>query len=156
MITIGQTPLANLLEDLLGREVNLQPVDKVEPHEATYRGMVTDEDDLVAVIGSDLEFAHTTGAALALIPAGRLDGLDQPDDVLLEIYTEVANVMSRLVNEATIYRTRLDPGVTHSTEALEEVIKSGSMIEACTATIAGYGTGNLGIWYNPPAEAFHG
>lgn len=154
-ISIGQVPLAQLLEELLGRDVTMQPVEQVDAHPATYRGMVTDSDDLVAVIGSDLEFAHAAGAALALIPAGRLDGLDQPDDVLLEIYTEVANVMSRLVNEATIYRTRLDPGIVHSPEALQATMSDGSLIEACAVTIGGYGSGNLGIWYNPPPDAFH-
>lgn len=147
-VTINQTHIADLLSDLLGRGVEATPADTVEPHHATFRGMVTNEDKLVAVIASDLSFAHRAGAALAMIPATTVEEKgDNVDPDLVAFYLEVANVMGRLVDEATPMRVRIDPNMEHSIEAMESIVAQGSVVSASEATIDGYGTGAIGVWY---------
>jgi hypothetical protein len=147
-VTITQESVTRLIENLIGREVTAAPGEPFELHPATSRGLVSDRDVLVAVIGSDLSFAHRAGAALAMIPAGRLADIgSEPDSELLAIYTEVANVLSRLVNEASPTRVRLDPAMPHTDEAFRQVVAEGSELFAYTITIAGYGSGQLGVWW---------
>jgi len=106
------------------------------------------DDTLVSAVATDLDFAHRSGAALAMMPAAQADEAgDKPVELLLDVYTEVVNVLARLVNEATPSRVRLDPGLQHSDEALQQIIEKSSPIISCTVTIAGYGTGQLGVWY---------
>ncbi len=151
--TIPETAIAEILTNLLGRDVNAVTAEAVSPHNETARGLVTNEDQLVAVIGSDLEFAHRSGAALALIPASRVENRGtSPDADLLDLYREVANVLSRLVDEATPMRVRLDPGIEHAPESLKAIVAEGSLLTACETTISGYGTGNLGVWFRNPTE----
>jgi hypothetical protein len=139
--------VSELLESLLGKEVFSVEAPSFEPHSATLRGLVTDEDNLVAVIGSDLSFAHLSGACLALIPRGRAeDAGDQPDEDLLEVYGEVANVFSRLVNESSSRRVRLDPSMTHEEGDLRSIIASGTAILSAKVDIDKYGKGNVAVW----------
>ena len=146
-VTIENNNVADMLAGLLGREVLGAPSEGMQPHPATYRGLVTNENALMVVIGSDLEFAHRSGAALAMVPAASVeDKGDSPDSDLLEFYDEVANVLSRLVNEAVSVRLRLDPGMEHPAETLESIVAGGDRIVACQASIEGYGSGSLGIW----------
>lgn len=144
---IEDEKVQTLLSDLIGREVELEPITVVEPHSVTARGLVTDDDDLVAVIASDLEFAHRSGAALAMMPANTVAFVDDVDDDLMAIYQEVANVVSRLVNEAMQpVRVRLDPDLDHSLESLQEIVVNGHIMSAVSANIEGYGNGRLGVW----------
>jgi hypothetical protein len=148
-VAIEQDTISHLLGHLLGRSVDASAAPVVQPHPATCRGLVSDEDKLVAVIGSDLAFAHNAGAALAMLPPARLDDLaGAPDTEILAIYTEVANVLSRLVNEAAPGRVRLDPSLEHPDEALQRVIATGEPIMSSSVSIAGYGPGQLAVWYN--------
>jgi hypothetical protein len=147
-VTIRQDSITRLLEELLGRDVTVTAGGASAPHPATLRGLVTDGDVLVAVLGGDLPFAHRSGAALAMIPAGKLDEIDdEPDTDILAIYTEVANVLSRLVNEASPNRVRLDPAMQHDPDALQRIVDQGQPLISCTVGIAGYGSGELGAWW---------
>ncbi len=147
-LDIEDGQVGKLLSDLLGREVVVNPVDTVQPHSATARGLVTDEDELVAVIASDLAFAHRSGAALAMIPSTSVsDEPGDPDEELMEVYQEVANVVSRLVNEAAPSRVRLDPNMDHPIEALEAIVVDGSVASSVSTDIEGYGLGKLGVWH---------
>lgn len=147
-LDIEDGQVQKLLSDLLGREVIVSPADVVEPHSATARGLVTDEDELVAVIASDLPFAHISGAALAMIPSSAVeDAGDDPDEELMEVYQEVANVVSRLVNEASPARVRLDPNMDHAIEALQAIVVDGSVASSVSTEIDGYGLGRLGVWH---------
>ncbi|MEM9563902.1 MAG: hypothetical protein AAGA93_14875 [Actinomycetota bacterium] len=140
--------VGELLTNLIGREITAGPTDSVDPHPATIRGLVTNENQLVAVIGSDLDFAHRTSAALAMIPAGRCDDAgDTPDDDLLDVYREVSNVLSRLIDEATPMRVRLDPGMDHDLDAMQAIVAAGSPMALCEAQVDGYGSGRFGVWY---------
>jgi len=140
--------VVDLLGGLIGRAVTGTVVDSVEPHPDTMRGMVTNENQLVAVIGSDLDFAHRTSAALAMMPADRCDHAGaRPDEDLLEIYREVSNVLSRLIDEATPMRIRLDPGIAHELDAMRALTTTGAEILACEVTVEGYGSGRFAVWY---------
>lgn len=147
-VAMQVTDVGELLSSLIGREVTATMVDSVDPHPATMRGMVTNDNQLVAVIGSDLDFAHRASAALAMIPVGRCeDAGDQPDSDLMEVYREVSNVISRLVDEATPDRIRLDPGMDHEHEAMQVIIAAGSPMVICETVVDGYGSGRFAVWY---------
>lgn len=147
-VTIAATSIADILTKLVGRDVDTSPSDAVATHVATYRGLVTNDGDLVAVIGCDLDFAHRSAAALAMIPAGSVsDEAKESNPELIEIYGEVANVISRLVDEATPVRVRLDPAVSHPADSMTTIVNRGSCAVACTASIEGYGSGSLGVWH---------
>ena len=140
--------VGGLLTNLIGREITAGATESVEPHPATMRGLVTNENQLVAVIASDLDFAHRTGAALAMIPAGRCeDAGDNPDSDLLEVYREVSNVISRLIDEALPMRVRLDPGMDHELEAMQAIVATGNVMAMCEAQIDGYGSGRFAVWH---------
>jgi len=147
VLTIDLSNVSHLLRGLIGRDVQVQAVDAVDVHPSTVRGLVTDDNQLVSVIAGDLAFAHMSGAALAMIPMGVVEAAgNQPDADLIEVYGEIANVLSRLVNEARPDRVRLDPGMTHSDEALAAIMSSGHLMVGCELTFEGYGPGKLAIW----------
>lgn len=139
--------IGRLLGGLFNREVSTEKLDAMAPHPAACFGLVDNENQLRYVIGSDLAFAHRSGAALAMIPVGAAEdaGIDDPDEDLLECYREVANLTSRAVNEASDERIRLDPGMTHDPAAIETLISTGTGM-LLEVAIAGYGNGHLGIW----------
>lgn len=147
-VEIPNQKVETLLNDLLGRQVDVHDIELVEPHSSTARGLVDDEDNLVAVIAGDLAFAHLTGAALAMVPAAKAnEAVDDPDEELMEFYIEVANVLSRAINEAMQpVRVRIDPGMDHAVEDLQKLVARGDIVTSVSAYIEGYGDGRLGIW----------
>ena len=77
-ITIKDQEVQKILAGLLGRDVAVSAVDDpVRPHSSTARGLVTDDDQLVAVIATDLLFAHRSAAALAMMPAASIAAWDR-------------------------------------------------------------------------------
>ncbi len=150
-LTVEAKKLGLLLEKLLNRDVTAVDTDKVDAApEATY-GLVDDKNNLVAVIGADLAFAQRSGAALAMIPAGGIPAEGEPPDPdLIEIYHEVINVISRLINEAqhraTLGRLRLDPDLTHDAAELAGAVNSGEPVVVAECDISGYGPGKVGVW----------
>lgn len=138
--------VVGLLNDLLGARVTTRGAETLELHPATCRGLVNNDDRLVGMIGSDLDFAHRSGAALAMIPAQVvLDHGRHLDEELLEYYLEVANVLSRVVNESAAHRLRIDPGMDHSPEDLGRILHTGD-VRLFTVSIEGYGEGTFGFW----------
>jgi hypothetical protein len=147
-VAVQIAEVGQLLTTLVGREVTAVACDSIDPHPAATRGLVTNDDRLAAVIAGDLDFAHRSGAALAMIPASRCDETgDQPDPDLLEVYREVSNVISRLVDEAVPGRVRLDPSLDHPAEAMRAIIAAGTPMVRCEVTIDGYGSGRFGVWH---------
>ncbi len=137
-----------LLEKLIGKGVSQSEPSSKEIHPSTLRGLVTDENELVALIGSDLAFAHFSGAALAMVPLDAVDAdATSPDEDLLEVYGEVANVLSRVVNEALPERVRIDPGIVHPIEELANIIRQGELAFGRSVSIDGYGAGVLAVWH---------
>lgn len=148
MTALPPTPeIDRLLCGLFNRDVSTEKLDAMSPHPEACFGLVDNDNQLRYVIGSDLAFAHRSGAALAMIPVGAAEdaGVDDPDEDLLECYQEVANMTSRAVNEASDERVRLDPGIAHDRAAIETLIATGAGV-LLDVTIAGYGNGHLGIW----------
>jgi hypothetical protein len=145
---INAANVAHVLEGLLSKSVKVCDAAPFAPSAATWRGLVTNDNVLVGVIGGDLAFAHKAGAALAMIPAGAVeDHGDAPNEEWLEFYAEVANVLSRVVNEAAPSRVRIDPGLTHDPDALQAVLAAGPGL-TLAVEIQGYGSGTVGIWTN--------
>lgn len=147
-VAVQVKEIEEMLANLIGRDVTVTEADSVETHPVTVRGLVTNENQLAAVIGSDLEFAHRSGAALAMVPAGRCEDADgEPDEDLILAYREVSNVLSRLIDEAVPVRVRIDPGMTVAEEAMAQVVAAGSVLTMCEVSIEGYGGGRFGVWY---------
>ena len=146
--SIRSENIEHVLRKLLDRDVSVvRSEPRISLHEATLRGLVTDENDLVGVIGADMDFAHTSGAALAMVPPGYLEDLEgeEVDGELLEFYVEVANVLSRLLNEASPERVRIDPAIDHPPESLLSLVADASGV-AALVDIDGYGTGTVSLW----------
>jgi len=141
----SQTDLQKLLSSLLAKDVQLTAASAFAPHPSTALGLIDNQDNLAYVLGSDLAFAHRSGAALAMIPAGGIDSVDEPDEDLIEVYHEVANVISRAVNESSPTRVRLDPGIDLGADLLVSAV-TGKPSATFAVTVDGYGDGTLGIW----------
>ena len=137
--------LSKMLGDLLGKTVTLTPADRFSPHAAASHGLIDNDDSLVYVIGADLAFAHRSGAALAMIPAGAVDSVTVPDGDLLENYQEVANVLSGIVSEVAHTRVRLDPTMDQQAPEIAGTTVSGTAV-TFLVSVDGYGDGCLGIW----------
>lgn len=139
--------VASLLSGLLGRQVQATVAPTGQLHPATLCGLVDDSNTVISVIAADLEFAHRTGAAIAMMPLASADevGYGQPDQDLIENYHEVANVFSRAVNERSPSRLRLDPGLDHDRSELVGVIQAGTGA-VYSVEVAGYGTGHVAVY----------
>ncbi len=146
-LVLESRDVQRLLRKLLNRSVKVTLSKERPEHPATRRALVNDDNALVAVIASDLAFAHRAGAALALMPSPTVATVgDEPDEDLVENYIEIANVLSRLVNEASRARVRIDPGLTVPADQMQ------ALISACGCTafhvdIEGYGTGDLAVFH---------
>ena len=143
---IVEEEVRHVLAGLLGQTISLSHCNAVDLHPQTRRGLLTDNNALVGVIGGDLAFAHNAGAALAMVPKAQVEAAGTtPDEELMEFYIEVANVLSRLVNEAGPTHIRIDPGLEISGELFDGAIARSSL-HAHTVDIDGYGPGNVGFW----------
>ncbi len=152
-VIIEEDKIERMLESLLGCDVAISESSHVRPHSSTARGLVTNENRLVAVIACDLPFAHRSGAALSMIPASDdLGDATEPDDDLLLFYNEVANVMSRLLNEAMPARVRMDPDIDHELKDLQAIVSKGQISATVEVEIEGYGPGQLGMWHLPDID----
>ncbi len=145
--TIDAGNIQKILANLINDGTNVVPADDITTHPATYRGLVNDDDELIGVIAADLAFAHRSGGALAMIPAGTVNEADEnePVSTWLEAYNEVANVLSRVANEASGQRLHIDPGISHDAEICEGLMSSVDKV-IVEATIPQYGPGKIGFW----------
>ena len=135
--------VARILKKLVGREVTVTEGGDFEILPQSRAGLVDDDDRLVGLIAADQPFVHMTGAALAAVPGGVVaDHGDELNEEWLEFYREIANVLSRAVNEAMARRIRLDPGMDHDDAALDAVKASG-VLTSFAVSIDGYGDGNV-------------
>lgn len=147
-VAIDAPLVARLLKGLLNRPVSVSETGSFESHPATRCGLVTNDDRLVGLIAADLAFAHRAGASLAMIPAGAVeDQGNSVEEIWIEFYREVANVLSRTVNEASPQRVRIDPGISHAPDDLAGVEAAGGLT-ALAVSIDGYGDGNLLVGVN--------
>lgn len=151
-----QEGVRDLLKDLVGTGV---AVDKTTPlvfdDEDNIRGVIAeyidDDDALVALCLADHPFACFSGAALSMIPAAAakesIRRNELPDN-LLDNYSEVVNIISRLLNSSRSPHLRL--GRVHVIpgdlpEAVVKAMAMPSMRRDFAATISGYGSGNVSL-----------
>jgi len=147
MIRLEAKPVSDLLSKLLGRPVRLSAITDLSPNPITYRGLVDDGNNLSVVIAGNEPFAIQTAAALAMLPLDVVTDGTFPSNELFDIYSEVANVLSRAVNEAVPNRFRLDPSINHSMAALQHVIDTGILVASWGLDIQGYGASKFGVWF---------
>lgn len=145
-LDIPDISVQRMLESLLGRDVEVEGTGAIDLHVESVRGLVTNENELVGAVGGDLNFVANAGASLALMPPVNVEELDEEtEEAVVEFYGEVANVMSRLVNDHGDERVRIDPNMTHPIEDLGLVIGAGGG-QIYSTTISGYGSGTVGLW----------
>ena len=131
--------LGDDLSGLLGAEVLVTNgvLDPSKVSRSTYE-FVDDDDTPRCVVSTELPLAHAAGAALAMLPTGRVES-DAPDDELLEFYREVVNVISGRVNLKSPTHIRLVPGSTG-----EGSWPGGAGSGTCyQVTVGDYGTGHI-------------
>lgn len=150
-----QEGVRDLLSDLLGTGVAVGKASPLVFEEEDSKGVIgefiNDDGQSVVLCIADLKFACYVGAALSMIPAAAANESIKRNDLpqnLLENYSEVLNVMSRLVNSSTTPHLRL--GKVHTVpgnlpEAILTVMESPSLRRDFVATISGYGSGNVSL-----------
>jgi hypothetical protein len=144
----------NLLEDLLGRDVTVNPADPVAAADLkrTVAAVYVDNSTkMVAVLGLDLALAAYAGAALGLMPAGGAedcieDGALSP--VLAENVTELFNVLTSLLNREggphiKLYKVYLPPEAL-PTDAQALLLALGNRTDL-SVEVARYGKGRLSL-----------
>lgn len=144
LTTIDVATVRSLLSSLFNRECEVSSVNAALDADAAVRGnFVDDNDNLIALVHSDLAFAAFTGAAIAMLPAGGAeDAVDEGEltEMLEEAYGEVLNVLSRMFNLE---------GRSHCRYTQMEVapLEACSIEPTITASfevkIPGYGAGHL-------------
>jgi hypothetical protein len=144
----------DLLEGLLGREVEVGAGEPVLPTETALAGVglyVEDNLSLAAAIAADLELTAYAGAALGLIPAGSAQDMirsRQVSDAVWENFGELLNIGVSLLRHDSTPHVRLysanEPGDLPQADVCELLRGLGRRIDL-SVTISGYGTGNLSI-----------
>ncbi len=146
--------LRDMLEELLGRDVNLQVGPPVVPSRVVRSavGVYVDERlGLRAIVVADLALAAFAGASIALVPkagaqASIEDGELAPN--LAENVAEIVNIMAALFNLDGHPHVRLDGFHAPGEELPADVAGlSAAYVNRLdlTVTIGGYGTGRLSI-----------
>ncbi len=149
-----QEAIRDVISDLLGKGV---AVDKTSPLEleendfAVVSHLISDDGRLAAVLVADLALVANLGAALTLVPVivaqesvkkNRLE-----EEMLLENYGEIVNVMSRLFNTASTPHVRyvstiMIAEISPEIAALRE---SYAARRTFAIKVEGYGEGRLEI-----------
>jgi hypothetical protein len=145
----------NLLEDLLGRDVDVDPADPVLAGDlpTTIVAMYVDDvGRLGAVIALDLPLAAYCGAALGLMPAGAAEDCIEDkvlSPTLAENVAELFNVMSSLLNRDGSVHLRLERVYLPDESSLPNDVRAhllalGRRLDL-TVDVARYGHGRLSI-----------
>lgn len=135
-----------LLSSLLGKDAKVEVAKELELYVPSIAGLVTNDNELVGALGADFEFVVASGAALALMPAVSVEDIADDDRAdLLEFYGEVANVLSRLVNDHGLERVRIDPDIEHPIQDLGLIVGAAQR-SVFRTEIAGYGLGTIAIF----------
>ena len=146
--------IRNLLEDLLGRDVTVNPADPpvVADLKRTVSAVYIDgATRMVAVIGLDLALAAYAGAALGLMPVGGAqdcleDGTLSP--MLAENVGELFNVLTSLLNREGGPHVRLykvyQPPEPLPNDAQAQLLALGNRSDLLVE-VARYGKGRLSV-----------
>lgn len=142
----------DMLEELLGRDVELQTGPPVVPSRAVSAAVGVYVDDrlgLRAITVADLPFAAHAGASVGLVPRGGAEASVEDGELapnLAENFAEVVNIMAALFNLPGQPHVKLD-GYHLPGEALPTDV--GALTAAyvnrldLAVSIAGYGSGGL-------------
>ena|SRR5256885_11301099 len=144
----------NLLEDLLGRDVTVNPAEPPVSKDLgrTVVAVYTDNSTkLAAVLGLELPLAAYAGAALGLMPAGGAqdcveDGVLSP--TLAENVTELCNILTTLLNQqggphVKLYKVYMPPEQLPN-DAQAHLLALGNRIDL-SVDVARYGKGRLSL-----------
>jgi hypothetical protein len=144
--------MRNMLEDLLGREVTVNPANPPEGHEVPTMLLAAYTDrqlNLAAVLGLDLALAAYAGAALGLLPPGAAqDSIEDKrlSSVLEENVRELCNVFTGLLNREGAPHVRLQqviaPGEQVPADVAAYVMALGRRVDL-KVEVARYGSGML-------------
>ena len=144
----------DLLEDLLGRPVAVNPANPVLAEDVPRTMVSLYVDDtlrLAAVIGLELSLAVYAGAALGLVPPGGAqdsvaEGVVSP--MVAENVTEVCNIMAGLLNRPGGPHIRMHqrylPGQAPPTDAASWLLALGRRLDL-NVEVGGYGGGRLSV-----------
>lgn len=144
----------DLLADLLGREVAVEPGIPLEPQAhgtAAYAVYVDERLQVVALVVIDLPLAASVGAAIGLIPAPRaeeaVEGGQLGPDLRENLY-EVCNIMAALFNVRGAPHLKLyemwAPREAPPTNVTGLAAKT-SPREDVAVDVSGYGAGTMSI-----------
>jgi hypothetical protein len=150
----GLLPVRNLLEDLLGREVTVEPADPVTRDDLPTMAVALYVDRggrLAAVLGMSLPLAANAGAALGLIPPGAAE--DSIEDkalsaTLVENVQELCNILTGLLNREGAPHVSLSrlvpPGGELPSDAAAQLLALGNRLDV-KVRISRYGGGVLAL-----------
>jgi hypothetical protein len=148
----------NLLEDLLGRDVTVNPgapLDLKDLSTAVVAIFVDHGQQLVAVIGLDLTLAANAGAALGLLPAGAAEDAVEARQLppsLAENVGELCNVLTSLLNREGAPHVKLHqviyPGTTIPNDAQAHLLALGRRLDL-SVEISRYGKGRFSLSMAP-------
>jgi hypothetical protein len=142
----GRAAVRGLVEDLLGRPVELSDGDPVTAHPGNVVGVyVNDSLGLAAAIVVDLAGAARLGGALGMLPVGGVDdAIDAGDlsDMLQDNCHEVLNVLAATLNVAGAPHVRLyemyGPEDSVPADVAALTARTGERLDV-VLSVAGYG-----------------
>lgn len=149
-------PLAvrNMFEDLLGREVAVNPANAVVAKDIprTLVAVYADRSNrLAAVLGLDLPLAAYAGAALGLMPVGGAqDSIEDKElyPVLAENIRELCNVLTGLLNREGAPHLKLHqvylPGEQPPNDAAAHLLALGRRVDL-QVEVSRYGAGRFSL-----------
>lgn len=157
-IQLEQSPLPSrhavrsLIEDLVGRNVELNDGDAIPPRPSNVIAVyVDDRTAMTAVAVADLPAAAYLGGALGLLPKGGIeDAIDEKDlyPLLRDNCYEVLNVMASVFNVQGAPHVRLyemyGPGDSVPNDVVNLAYAAGGRMDV-VLSISGYGDGCMSI-----------
>jgi hypothetical protein len=142
----GRAAVRNLVEDLVGRPVELSDGDPVPAHPTNVVAVYVDDMlGLAAALVVDLPGAARLGSALGLLPPSGVDDAvdeDRLSDLLQENCYEVLNVLAAALNVAGVPHVRLyemyGPDAPLPADVAALTARAGERLDV-VLSIAGYG-----------------
>ena len=141
----------DLLTDLLGRDVNVQPADPPGGAVPPTAVFVHDDMSLAGIIGFQLPLAANVAAAVGLIPPGGAEACIEDGELsplFGENLAEVCNVLTTLFNRGDGPHVRLHAlhrdGAEVPTDVVSHLRALGNRLDL-SVEVAGYGKGTLSL-----------
>jgi hypothetical protein len=154
----GSLAVRNLFEDLLGRDVNVNPGDPLTADDlptATVAIYTDGAQQIHSVVGMQLSLAANLGAALGLLPAGAAeDSIDEKQlfPNLAENVFEMCNVLTSLLNREGAPHVKLYqviyPGMSLPNDARAHLLALGRRLDLIVE-VARYGKGKFSLSLAP-------